>query len=183
MRSVSDSIKSRKQVFDCSIFRVDQVEIALPDGKKVTRHIVEHAEVAVIVAKLGADEYVMVEQDRHSIGKRSLELPAGRVEKGEDNLKAAGRELAEETGYQSVSIKYLFSTYASPGFMTEKFNFYLAENLKHAPLKPDDDEFIEVKVMSQKQLLEAISQNLIDDNKTIAGLLYYFQYAKEYNGR
>jgi ADP-ribose pyrophosphatase len=85
--------------------------------------------------------------------------------------------MPEETGYQSVSIKYLFSTYASPGFMTEKFNFYLAEDLKHAPLKPDEDEFIEVKVMSKKQLLAAISQNSIEDNKTISGLLYYFQYA------
>jgi len=179
MSLVSDSISNRKPVFNCSIFRVDQVDIDLPDGKKVTRHIVEHGEVAVIISKLSADEYLMVEQDRHSIGKRSLELPAGRVEKGEDNLKAAGRELAEETGYQSTSLKYLFSTYASPGFMTEKFNFYLAENLKHAPLKPDEDEFIEVKVMSKKELLEAITKNLIDDNKTVAGLLYYFQYANE----
>jgi ADP-ribose pyrophosphatase len=170
-------ITNRKPVFNCSIFKVDEVQIALPDGKSVTRHIVEHGEVAVIIAKLSPDEYLMVEQDRHAIGKRSLELPAGRVEKGEDNLKAAGRELAEETGYQSVSIKYLFSTYASPGFMTEKFNFYLAEDLKHAPLKPDEDEFIEVKVMSKKQLLAAISQNSIEDNKTISGLLYYFQYA------
>lgn len=169
-------IVSRKRVFDCSIFGVDQVEIVLPDANRVTRHIVEHGEVAVIIAKLSADEYLMVEQDRHSINQRSLELPAGRVEKGEANLKAAGRELAEETGYQCDAIKYLFSTYASPGFMTEKFNFYLAENLKHAPLTPDEDEFIEVKVMSKKELLKSIAENLIQDNKTIAGLLYYFQY-------
>jgi ADP-ribose pyrophosphatase len=170
-------ITKRKRVFDCSIFKIDEAQIALPDGNTVVRHIVEHGEVAVIIAKLGDDEYLMVEQDRPAIGKRSLELPAGRIEKGEATLKAAGRELAEETGYQSTSIQYLFSTYASPGFMTEKFNFYLAENLKHAPLKPDEDEFIEVKVMNKTQLLDAIAKNLIEDNKTIAGLLYYFQYA------
>ena len=149
--------------------RVD--EVSLPDGNRATREVVEHANVSVIVPIDQNKDVLFVKQYRYAAKQTLLELPAGLIEPNENPTMAAHRELAEETGYASRRLLPIGGFWSSPGFCTEYIHVFIAHGLMPNPLKPDDDEFIELVRRPVKEIPNIIRSGEIQDAKSIAALL------------
>lgn len=149
--------------------RVDTVEIPNRGYKK--REIVEHNGAVGIIAITRENKVVLVKQYRKAIEKELWEIPAGKIEPGENPKESAIRELKEETGYSAQSIKLLHKFYTSAGFSNQKIYIYLAENLTSGSQDFDDDEFIETKEFSLNEVYDMIYNNDIEDGKTSIGML------------
>lgn len=165
-KTLSSEIVYRGRVLN---LRVDRVE--LPDGRNGSREVVEYPGAVTVVALTGDGEVLLVRQYRHAVGEELLELPAGKLEPGEDPERAARRELAEETGYTAAETRLLLSFYSTPGFTTEKMYLYLATGLAPGSPDPDPDEFISVVRVKLARAREMIREGLIRDAKSIVGLL------------
>ena len=149
--------------------RVDTVEIPNRGYKK--REIVEHNGAVGIIAITRENKVVLVKQYRKAIEKELWEIPAGKIEPGENPKESAIRELKEETGYSAQSMKLLHKFYTSAGFSNQKIYIYLAENLTSGSQDFDDDEFIEAKEFSLNEVYVMIYNNDIEDAKTSIGML------------
>lgn len=149
--------------------RVDEVE--LPDKTISSREVVEYAGAVAILALTLAGELVLVRQYRYPISKETLEVPAGKVEQGEDPLACARRELREETGADATSWRLLYKFYSTPGFCTEEMHLFLARNLTFRGQELDNDEFIRVEIVPLAQCIEMINSGVICDAKTIMAVL------------
>ncbi len=153
------------KVFDISIAEIDD------NGVEYKREIVEHNGSAIIVPVFEDNRVALVRQYRHAAGEYLLEIPAGTLEKGEDALHGAKRELEEEIGVTSDSVEKLVEFYVSPGFLTEKMNVYLATNLKESKQNLDEDEILTIEKLTFAEVYEKIRSNEIKDAKTICGLI------------
>ena len=149
-------------------FRVDTVR--LPDGKLATREFMDHPGAVGIVPLLG-DRVVMVRQYRHPVGQVTLELPAGKLDKGESALSCVKRELREETGYSARSIKPLLQYWPTPAFANEVLHMFVAEGLRPGKMGTDEDEFLECVTVPFEKALGMIRRGEIKDSKTVIGLL------------
>ena len=140
--------------------------IRLPDGKESFREVVDHPG-GVCVLPVDADGFAYcVRQYRYAIGKHLIEAPAGKLERGEDPLKAAERELAEETGFAAGKMIYLGGYYSSPGISTEKLHLYLAVRLRSGEAHPDEGEFLDLLRIPYEELYERVINGEIPDAKT-----------------
>ncbi|WP_069649496.1 NUDIX hydrolase [Caloranaerobacter ferrireducens] len=148
--------------------RIDTVE--LPDKKYSKREIIEHPGAVAIIAVTEEDELVLVKQFRKAVEKTLLELPAGKLEIGEEPEECAKRELLEETGFTAKEIKYLCEFYTSPGFCNEKMYLFLAKGLIKGKSNPDNDEYIEVYTKKIDELYNMVINGEILDSKTIIGI-------------
>lgn len=157
---------STKPVFEGNIISLQIDTVKLPDGGTASREIVRHPG-AVAVLAIHDDKIILVDQYRQAMGRCELEIPAGKLEKGEDPLEAAKRELQEETGYTCQQIRLLHSFYTSPGFADELIHLYVAEGLESGEAVPDEDEFLELYEMTLQEALEAVKSGRISDAKTI----------------
>ncbi|WP_027719469.1 NUDIX hydrolase [Desulfovirgula thermocuniculi] len=149
--------------------RVDRV--LLPNGTEGLREVVEHAGAVAVVALTEEGEVVMVRQYRYAVGRHLLEIPAGKLEEGEDPLQCAKRELAEETGYTARRWEPLLSFYSTPGFSSEKMHLFLARGLERGGQAPDEDEFLQVVKVPLAEALGMLWRGEICDAKSAAGLL------------
>lgn len=122
---------------------------------------------------------ILERQYRHSLDRYLYEIPAGKMEKGEDPALCAGRELEEETGYHAGRLRHMFDVYPSPGMKTELMHFYLADRLVKTKRHMDVDEIIEIKEVSIEKILSMMKTNQIRDGKTINGVLYYLHFMKK----
>jgi 8-oxo-dGTP pyrophosphatase MutT (NUDIX family) len=139
------------------------------DGGEVTREVAVHPGAAVILAH-DQDSVYMVAQPREAVGEQSLlELPAGKIDPGEEPLEAARRELAEEIGMSAGSWELLKRCYASPGFSDEAYHLYLAGDLREVGAEAEEDERIRVKAVPLADLDGAIER--CRDAKSLVGLL------------
>ncbi|GGH16523.1 NUDIX hydrolase [Silvibacterium dinghuense] len=144
----------------------------------VERDIIRHNGSVVILAvdesKSKKDPYIVVErQYRHAAGQFLYEVPAGKVDAGEERLAAAKRELIEETGFRAKKWTKLARYYASPGFLGEWMQVYLAENLTLGDAAPEADERIQLFLVPLSELLRLIDTGKIQDGKTIIAVLLY----------
>ncbi|WP_129597072.1 NUDIX domain-containing protein [Anaerophilus nitritogenes] len=149
--------------------RVDTVQ--LPEKKLGTREIVEHPGASCIVPITKDKKIIMVKQFRKPIEDILIEIPAGKLDKGEDPYDCAIRELKEETGYIAQNVEYLFQFYTSAGFSDEVIYLYVAKDLTLGDANPDEGEYIEIEEYSIEDLLEMIYNGKIKDSKTIMGIL------------
>ncbi|WP_246073021.1 NUDIX hydrolase [Paenibacillus dokdonensis] len=157
---------STKPIFEGKIISLQIDTVELPDGSAASREIIKHPGAVAVIAVHG-DKIIMVDQFRQAMGRCELEIPAGKLEKGEDPLEAAKRELQEETGYVCKNIKLLHSFYTSPGFADEIIHLYVAEELESGDAAPDEDEFLELYELSLAEAEEAVASGRISDAKTI----------------
>lgn len=149
--------------------RVDQVE--LPSGKIGQRELVKHPGAVAIAAITPERELVLVSQYRKPVEKELLEIPAGKLEPGEDPLVCAQRELKEETGYQAGNWQLVSRYFTTPGFSNEVMYFFRATELKAARPELEEDEFIEVELVPLTKAREMVQSGRIEDAKTIIGIL------------
>ena len=165
-------IISSKQVYDCGLFRVTE-DLAVDEktGFKIKRSVVRHNGSAVMMAVDEKKRILLVRQYRLPAGRYLWELPAGRLDPGETPLKAAKRELAEETGYKARKWTKLASFWVSPGYVQERMTIYLAEDLTEGTATPMDDERIETGWFTPRQIADMIEKGVIQDAKTMVGFL------------
>lgn len=147
--------------------RVDEVE---KGEYKVVREVIEHNGGVVIACRPQIDSIVLVKQYRYSINRDLIELPAGRLEKGESPLEAAKRELKEETGYEAIEWIDLAKMYPAPGFCDELLHLYIAKDVSFGEKSTDHDEETEVIIMPIKDAWQKVLSGEICDAKTIAGI-------------
>jgi len=161
-------ILSSRKVYSSPIFEVTEDHAVDPDGFEIHRGIVQHRGSAVMMAVDKRGRILLVRQYRLPAWAYLWELPAGRIDPGETPLKAARRELIEETGYRARRWKKLLSFYPSPGFVAEKMTVYLAQDLTEGEASPMEDERIERRWFTAKELDDWIRRSKIVDGKTIA---------------
>jgi len=155
-----------KPIFDGRIIKVQIDTVELSDGTTASREIVKHPG-AVAVLPIREGKLLVVEQFRQPLGRTEIEIPAGKLEPGEDPREAAARELEEETGYKAPELIHLSSFYTSPGFADEIIHFYVAEELTVGTLQPDEDEFLELTEITLDEAFEHMRAGRISDAKTI----------------
>jgi ADP-ribose pyrophosphatase len=163
-------ITSSREVYRCSLFRVTENKARDPKtGFEVRRSVVRHAGSAVMMAVDQRKRVLLVRQYRLPAEKYLWELPAGRLDPGEKPLQAAKRELVEETGYRARKWTRMASFFVSPGYVQERMTIYLATNLTEGEATPMDDERIETRWFSRKELASMIRDGKIEDAKTMLG--------------
>jgi ADP-ribose pyrophosphatase len=165
-------------VFEGKVFRVVRDQLIEPGGKDVTREIIRHNGSVVILAvdnsRSKRDPWIVMErQYRYAANQFLWELPAGKLEPGEDPVTGGQRELEEETGYRARKWKPLVKYFASPGFVGESMNVFLAEGLVAGAAHPEYDEQIEIRLVKMSEVLRMIMKGAILDGKTLSGVLLY----------
>ena len=171
-------VLSSKVSYQGPLFRVLTEEVSEPTGKHVTRDIIRHNGSIVVLAvdssRSKEDPLILMEQQyRHAAGQYLMEVPAGKLEPGEDSLDAAKRELMEETGYQAKRWRKLVRYFASPGFLGEWMQVYLAEGLTPGEAQPEEDESIDVAMVPLSKVLQQIQSGKILDGKTLVSVMLY----------
>ena len=153
------------------IFSVSRLHVKLPDGRESVRDIVRHPGAVAIVALTNDGRICLVRQYRTALGRVTVEIPAGKLDPGEDPLDCAKRELHEETGFRAGRIRFLTSIVTSCGFCDEIIHIYLATKLEFDAPNPDDDEFVNVDLVPLRELIDAVLDGKIEDAKTVVGAL------------
>jgi ADP-ribose pyrophosphatase len=171
-------VLSSKVVFEVPLFRICHDTIVEPSGSRNERDVIRHNGSVVILAldksKSKRDPWVVIErQYRHAAGRFLWELPAGKLESGEEPLEGAQRELAEETGYRAKKWKPLVEFWASPGFLGESMKVFVAEGLSAGSTNPDEDEEIDFRLVRLSEILKMIAKGAIQDGKTLSSVLLY----------
>jgi ADP-ribose pyrophosphatase len=158
-------------IFKGKIISLQVDTVRLPNGGTATREIVKHPG-AVAVLALAEGKLLVVEQFRKPLEKSLIEIPAGKLEAGEDPMDAAKRELMEETGYRCDKLTLINSFYVSPGFADELLYIYAAEpdQLERGEAKPDEDEFLDCQAITLEEAQQYIREGRIHDAKTIAAV-------------
>ena len=168
---LTEKTVERQVLFEGKIITVRLDKAQLPNGHVASREVVEHPGGVAILPLFGDGTVPLVRQFRYPFGEVVSELPAGKLEKGEDPRPAALRELAEEVGVTCGSLTYLGCLYLSPGFSTEVLHMYLARDLRQGACHPDEDEFLEVERVPFGTLAGQVLSGEITDAKTVALVL------------
>ncbi len=162
-------IISSVEKYKNKLFSVSEEHAVDPSGFEIRRAIVHHVGSAVMMAVDDRKRILLVRQYRMPARKSLWELPAGKLDPGESALKAAKRELVEETGYRAKKWKKLVMFYPSPGYVGETMTIFLATELKAGEATPMDDERIETRWFTGKEIEQGIRSGKIVDGKTMIG--------------
>ena len=168
-------ILQTNRLYNGRVFNLVVHEVEYPSGNRSVREIAQHPGGAVVVAILPDDTVLLVRQYRFPVGRELYELPAGKLDKGEDPMHCAARELEEETGYVAASLHKLMAMCTTPGFSDEILHIFLASGLQPSPHGQQLEEgelSLRLERIPFARTLEMIDEGTIVDGKTIAGLLF-----------
>ncbi len=168
---------SSEMKFDGKLIKVTY-DIAEVNGKEAWREVVHHPGASAIVAIDEDNRIIMEKQFRYALNDYLLEIPAGKLDVGEDPLVCAKRELEEETGIIASEWISLGTIATSPGFCNEVIHLYVAKGLSKGEIHWDEDEYVEVERYTFDELLQRISEEKIKDSKTLSALLLAMPYLK-----
>ena len=173
--NLTETTVSQEYFFKGKIVNMRRDDIILPNGLPASREVVEHNGGVCIAALTDDNELLFVRQYRYPYSEVLLEIPAGKLDIGEDPLEAGKRELKEETGAMAERYESLGKLYPSPGYCAEIIHMYLATGLSYGDTDPDDDEFLEVERIPLEQAAQMVLSGEITDAKTQAAVLkvYY----------
>ncbi len=176
--SLKAKLVTSKLAYKGKVFNVYTDTVIEPGGNENTRDVIRHNGSVVILAlddtkSKGDPEVILERQYRHAAGQFLIELPAGRIEPGEAPLAAAKREMIEETGFRAKQWTLLTKYFASPGFLGEWMQIYLARDVREGVARPEPDERIEIHRVPLSEAMRLIATNQIHDGKTLIGLSLY----------
>jgi len=163
---LNEITKDSRVVYNGKIFDVHSDTAILEDNSEAVREYIIHHGGVCILPLTENDEVIMVRQFRYPFKKAILEIPAGKLNKGEDHFEAGKRELLEETGATAENYQYLGEIYPIPAYTTEIIYVYSASGLSFGSQDPDDDEFLDVIRIPFSQAVEMVMNNEINDSKT-----------------
>lgn len=166
-----EEMVSQETVYEGVIVNVRRDKARLMDGRITNREVVEHPGVVAVFAMDDQGRVALVRQYRYPMGEETLELPAGKLEPGEDPRDSGLRELAEETGLVPGTFEDMGCLYSSPGILAERIYLYFAKNLTQGPTHPDDGEFVETVWLPYQDLVDKARRGEIKDGKTLVGIL------------
>ncbi|MDR0389797.1 MAG: NUDIX hydrolase [Spirochaetaceae bacterium] len=156
------SVQNQKKVFSCPVFSVRDIVSLSPGGDRAHFSVIDAADWAIIIPLLekdGRKYFVMVRQWRHGTQTISLEFPGGVIERGEDPLAGARRELLEETGYSAGKIQKLGELSPNPAIMSNRVHFFMGTELVDSGKQSlDEDEFVEIELTPEEEVIRAIGQ-------------------------
>lgn len=168
---LSEKTIEKEVVFEGRIITVRKDKAELGDGSIAPRELVIHSGGVCVVPLTDDNKVIMVRQFRYAFGEPLLEIPAGKLEKGEEHRSAALRELEEETGAKCTSFEYLGVCYPSVAYLTEKIHMYLARGLSFGKAHLDEGEFLDVIRVPLDEAVEMVMRGKIPDAKTQIALL------------
>lgn len=169
-KSLREELIEKEVVFEGRMISLERDLVRLPNGQETTREVVRHPGAVAVVALRGED-LLLVRQYRYAIEQETLEIPAGKLDYGEDPLACAQRELREETGHRG-ELTFLGKYYTTSGFTDEAMYLYLAQDLIWDPLSPDEDEFLDVVAIPWADAVGRAQRGEFPDAKTALGILY-----------
>ena len=172
MSKLKETQKSSEKIFSGKLIDLYFDHVELPNGKSSTREWINHPGAVCIVPILPDGNLCLIRQYRYGPRDEFIEIPAGKLDTGEDPLVCAKRELQEEIGYIAGKLTFLTNIYPAIGFSNEKMWMYLAEDLKLSNQSLDQDEFLELFPLSLEEAINLINQGKITDVKTIIGILW-----------
>ncbi|MGU3470379.1 NUDIX hydrolase [Paenibacillus sp. D51F] len=171
----AETTVSSETIFEGRIITLQVDQVKLPGGKITSREIVRHPGAAAVIALLDG-KLLTVGQYRKPMDKYQVEIPAGKLDPGEDPATCAARELREETGVSASEMKLVDAFYTSPGFADEKVYLYAAEGLSQGESQPDDDEELHVEALTMEQAEAYIREGVIGDAKTLMAVYLWKLY-------
>jgi ADP-ribose pyrophosphatase len=172
MTHLFETLVSSQELLQGSFLKVKRDTVSLPDGKYATREYVVHPGAVVVVPLMNDGLVVLERQFRYPVGQVMIELPAGKLDDGEDPLLCGLRELHEETGYTAGQWAYAGKMHLAIAYSTEIIHIYFARGLTLGERKLDEGEFLEVFTASAQQLLDWCADGIITDAKTLACALH-----------
>ena len=158
--------------YDGQLLKVREDTVLLPDGKTARREYIQHPGAAIIIPLLDAATVLLERQFRYPLGRHFYELPAGKINPGEDALTTAQRELIEECGYEARSWRHLATLHPCIGYSDERIEIFWASGLIYVGHQRDHGEFLEVVEMSVADSILAVRDGEITDGKTITALMW-----------
>lgn len=171
-KNLSEVQLRSQKVFTGKLLQVYRDEVSLPNGHTSAREYIRHPGAVVILAMTDEGQVVLERQYRYPLQRDFIELPAGKIDSGEDDLSCAKRELLEETGYTAREWQYVTTLYPCIGYADERLVYYLARGLTQMGHAPDEDEFLEIFHLPLQDALNQIHSGHINEAKTVAGLFW-----------
>jgi ADP-ribose pyrophosphatase len=175
MSSLEEKKLSSKKIFQGKLINLFLDHVKLPNGETSTREWVDHPGAVCIIPILPSGEICLIRQYRYGPRQEFIEIPAGKIDKGEKPLDCARRELSEEIGYAAKKLTFLTKIYPAIGFSNEMMWMYLGENLNKTERNLDQDEFLELVPVTIQQAFDWVKSGRISDVKTIIGILWIHQ--------
>ena len=175
MSNLEEKRIQTEKVYSGSFLDVRKDTVKLPNGESSTREWIKHPGAVCIIPVLKENSILFIRQYRYPIRKHMIEIPAGKLDAGEDPLTCGLRELEEETGYVAEKLTLLTTIYPAIGFTDEKMWIYIAENLTKTKPKLDKDEFLEPYPLPLDKALKMVWESKINDAKTMVALLMFSQ--------
>tara|TARA_Y100000748_G_scaffold293061_1_gene282194 strand:- start:155 stop:694 length:540 start_codon:yes stop_codon:yes gene_type:complete len=172
MNNMEEITNSSKVVFEGKLLDVRKDKVTLPNGKNATREWIKHPGAICCIPILPNKKIGLIRQYRYALKKHMIEIPAGKLGRGEDPESCAKRELEEEIGFKANKISFLTNIYPAIGFADEKMWLYIAEDLIKTNIKLDDDEFLEIIPTNLEDAVDMVWSGKITDAKTMIGLLW-----------
>lgn len=173
MAHLNETTLDSTVLYDGKILRVEKDTVLLEDGTQAIREVVRHPGGVCVLAVTAQDEILFVRQLRYPYQEVTMEIPAGKLEYGEDPEECGRRELLEECGCTPEQFSYLGKLYPTPAYDSEIIRIYLAEGLHFGEQSLDSDEFLDVERIPFTQALEMVLRDEIPDSKTQIALLKY----------
>jgi ADP-ribose pyrophosphatase len=164
--------ESREELLKGHFLHVVRETVRLPDGGRATREFVLHPGAVAVVPLLDDGRLVLERQYRHATGKVMIEIPAGKLDPGEDALVCGQRELLEETGYVAREWAYAFTMYPTVAYSDEAIHIWFARGLEHRGAQLDEGEFLDVITASPQEFLQWCRDGRVQDSKTLASAIW-----------
>ncbi|MCL6443725.1 MAG: NUDIX hydrolase [Alicyclobacillus sp.] len=171
--SLYEQTNSDKVVFKGRIVELHELQVTLPNGRVASREVVRHPGAVAILAEPAPEQLLFVEQFRKAPDAVILEIPAGKLDPEESPVDCARRELEEETGYRAAALEQVAAFYTSPGFADEYITLFFASGLTKGDMKLDEDEFLNLHVLTRADVEARLAAGAFKDAKTLIGVQWW----------